>query len=148
MLIPLGPSIRVLTHSCVFSLVTASCSHTQCAQTHTQSPRRAPCVCLTETCGGTHLPSSPHTCESSSSCILRLSELHCSLIHPLPLNMLLEVDRLACNLILCRSLSHNHTPSHAHIQTGRHTPSLRSLPCSQALSYAWFPVLWQAPGHE
>lgn len=38
--------------------------------------------------------------------------------------MFLEVDRLACNLILCRSLSRNHTPSHARLQTGRHTPSL------------------------
>lgn len=47
-------------------------------------------------------------------------------MHPLPLDMFLEMDRLVCSPLPSLGLFffHSHTPSHAHIQTGWHTPSL------------------------
>lgn len=46
-------------------------------------------------------------------------------MHPLLLDMLLGMDRLACSRLPSGGLflSHIHAPSHAPIQTGRHVPS-------------------------
>lgn len=119
---------RRRTRARVCSLVTASCS---CIHVHV-IPTLSPL--------GTR---SPHTCEFSSSCTPRTSQLHRPVIQPFPLEMSLEADTLAFHCFLFRALSFlKPRPLLLHVQISRLVPSRCFSTLSPALTACSSYVLW------